>query len=81
MRRKESHLNGERYCADLKSMQVHDLDFETPQCSINTILEDGLDKPFHFLLEAVIRQFAPCPYCTAVPVSKLASEDGRAKAF
>lgn len=70
MRRFQGHLNGERYCADLSGMIVHDLDFEKPECRIQSILESGTEKSFDSLLEAVIHQFAPCPFCTSVPIKR-----------
>ncbi|MCK5148851.1 hypothetical protein KAR48_19005 [bacterium] len=63
MRRWASNMNGERYCANKITMEIHDLDRESADCGISEVIESGLDIPFTTLFEAIIRGFHSCELC------------------
>ena len=44
-RRYIGQMNGERFCGNTSSQEVHDLDQETANCQINEMLRAGHDRP------------------------------------
>ena len=66
-RRFEGHLNGERYCANASSNEVHDLDHEQADCQIDEIIAAGHDQPFYMLAAAHAAGYNQnCRWCLAV---------------
>jgi hypothetical protein len=51
-RRYQGHMNGERYCGNASSNEVHDLDHEQANCQIDEIIAAGNDRPFYTLAVA-----------------------------
>jgi len=51
-RRYRGHMDGERYCGNASSKEVHDLDNEQANCQIDEIIDAGNDRPFHTLAGA-----------------------------
>ena len=51
-RRYKGNMNGERFCGNTNSKEVHDLDNEKSQCQIDEIIAAGHDKPFNTLAAA-----------------------------
>ena len=64
-RRKDGHMNGERYLANTSpsKREVHDLDNEQTQCQINEIMRAGNDKPYSSLTDAERDGYDHCAYC------------------
>jgi len=53
----------ERYLANVKTREVHDLDNETSQCQIDEIIQAGNEKPYNSLQAAHNDGFDNCHYC------------------
>ena len=51
-RRYRGNMNGERYCGNASSKEVHDLDNEQANCQIDEIIDAGHDRPFYTLAAA-----------------------------
>lgn len=62
-RRKTGHMNGEKYCGNQNTMEVHDLDSETKNCQIGEIIAAGHDVPFDSLADAHSKGYDNCHYC------------------
>lgn len=64
MRRYKGNMNGERYCANTHTKQIHDLDNEdTKQCQIDEIIQSEHDKAYSSLSVAKNDGYDPCAYC------------------
>ncbi|MCJ9429668.1 hypothetical protein [Kordiimonas marina] len=63
MRRRTGNMNGERYCGNANTMEVHDLDNEQTNCQIDEIIRAGHDRPFHTLSAAHIAGHDNCAWC------------------
>ena len=63
MRRYKSHMNGERYLANVHRMEVHDLDNEQVNCQIAEIIAAGHDRPYSIPALARAMGFDSCVYC------------------
>jgi hypothetical protein len=62
-RKTSGYMVGERYCGDVRTRVVHDLDNEKSGCQIAEIMRTGNDKPFNYLETATAAGFSPCPGC------------------
>lgn len=65
-RRYTGNMNGERYLANINSMEVHDLDNEQTdanECQIDEIIRAGNDKPYNSLSAAHNDGYDNCAYC------------------
>jgi len=64
-RRYGSPLHGSRYCGNINTMEVHDLDKEKPQCQIDEIIAAGHVKTFSpdTLEQAHAEGYDNCEYC------------------
>ena len=62
-RRWKGNMNGERYCGNTQTKEVHDLDNEKSQCQIDEIIAAGHDKPFNTLEAAHTAGYDNCHYC------------------
>ncbi len=62
-RRYIGQMNGERFCGNTSSQEVHDLDQETANCQINEMLRAGHDRPFKTLPEAHAAGYDDCAWC------------------
>ena len=62
-RRRKKGLDGERYCGNTNTLEVHDLDNENTNCQIDEILEAGHAKPFNSLTAAHNLGYDDCAYC------------------
>lgn len=63
MRRYSGNMNGERYCGNTNTKEVHDLDNEKTSCQIDEIIRANHDKPFTLLTSAQNQGFDNCHYC------------------
>ena len=63
MRRHTGNMNGERYCGNVNTMEVHDLDNEKAQCQIDTIISNGHDRPYRSLQAAHSAGFDNGAWC------------------
>lgn len=55
--------NGERYCGNTKSREVHDLDNERANCQIDEIIRAGHARPFATAGEAARAGYDKCSHC------------------
>ena len=62
-RRYTGNMNGERFLANVNTMEVHDLDNETDQCQIDKIIRAGNDKPYTSLAAARRDRYDNGAYC------------------
>lgn len=62
-RRYRGNMNGERYCGDASSKEVHDLDREQPECQIDATIDAGNDRPFYALSAAYASGYEGCARC------------------
>lgn len=62
-RRYEGHMNGERYCGNVKKQEVHDLDQEKTNCQIDEIIAASHDRPFTSLATAHAQGYDNCHWC------------------
>ena len=62
-RRATGHMNGQRFLANTRSKEVHDLDNETERCQIDKITAAGNDKPYIFLHQAHQDGYDNCANC------------------
>lgn len=62
-RRTTGNMNGERYCGNAASKEVHDLDNENTNCQIDEIIRAGNDRPFDTLAAAHAAGYDNCAYC------------------
>jgi hypothetical protein len=62
-RRYRGSMNGERYCGNASSKEVHDLDNEQPNCQIDEIIDAGNDRPFYTLGAAQASGYDSCAWC------------------
>lgn len=62
-RRSGYPLYGARYCGNINTKEVHDLDNEKLLCQINEIIQAGHAKPFNSIIEAHREGFDNCAYC------------------
>lgn len=62
-RRYRGNMNGERYCGNRDSKEVHDLDQETKNCQIDEIIAAGHDVPFNSLSDAHDAGYDNCHWC------------------
>ena len=62
-RRFDGNMNGERYCGDKKSMEIHDLDQETCMCHIDDVIAKHRDRPFLRITEARKQGYNNCEWC------------------
>ncbi len=65
-RRYRGNLNGERYCGNTSSAEVHDLDHEQPSCQIDEIIDAGHDRAFYALAAAQAAGFETCARCSGI---------------
>lgn len=63
MRRYKGNMNGERYCGNTNTKEVHDLDNETDNCQIDEIIQAGHDRPFNYLSDAKNVGYDNCHWC------------------
>ncbi len=56
-------MSGERYLGNDDTMEVHDLDNETPGCKINGIVIAGQDVPFTSPFIAADDGYDNCEFC------------------
>ena len=68
MRRWKGHMGGQRYCGNIESREIHDLDHEKPVCQINEIITACHDRPFESLTQAHLEGFDDCLWCIGVLV-------------
>ena len=65
-RRYKGNMNGERYCGNTNTKEVHDLDNEKTggnECQIDEIIAAGHDKPFTSLSSAHGSGYDNCKWC------------------
>lgn len=62
-RRKTGNMNDQQFLGNRATKEVHDLDAETPQCSIDAIIEAGDDEPYILLVTAHARGYDNCGRC------------------
>lgn len=62
-RRYKGKMDGERYLANVRTREVHDLDNEKSQCQIDEIIRAGNEKPYESLRAAHNDGFDNCHYC------------------
>ena len=62
-RRYRGNMNGERYCGNTNTLEVHDLDSENTNCQIDEIIDAGHDKPFNSLAAAHNAGYDDCDWC------------------
>lgn len=62
-RRQRGNMNGEKYCGNTSTTEVHDLDNEQTNCQIDEIIDAGHDKPFDNLNDAHAQGYDNCAYC------------------
>jgi len=62
-RRYSGNMNGERYCGNTNTKEVHDLDNENANCQIDEIISAGHDKPFNYLSTARGEGYDDCAWC------------------
>ena len=65
-RRWKGNMNGERYCGNSNTTEVHDLDNEDTAsngCQIDEIIAAGHDKPFDTLAAAHSAGYDDCAKC------------------
>lgn len=62
-RRQRAYMNGERYCGNIITREVHDLDNEKTNCQIDQIIEAGRDSPFDRLGQAHVLGYDDCKWC------------------
>jgi len=63
-RRDTGNMKGQRYLANARSKEVHDLDNEKGNCQIDKIIEAGNDRPFIYLHQAHQEGYDSCGNCT-----------------
>ncbi len=56
-------MNGERYCGNAATREVHDLDKESPNCQIDELIRAGHDRPFNLLADAHAAGYDNCAWC------------------
>ena len=63
--RREHPLYGKRYCGNINTKEVHDLDRETSQCLIDVIIAAGHTITFipDTLEQAHVEGYENCVYC------------------
>lgn len=66
MRRQRSKMNRERFCGNVDTYEVHDLDNEKEDCNIDQILDKRLDRPFFSLQQANNARFTNRHECVTV---------------
>ena len=62
-RRFRGHMRAERYCGNVDTKEVHDLDNEQANCQIDEIIRAGNDKPFDTLSHAKAQGYDNCHWC------------------
>lgn len=62
-RRYAGHMQGERFCGNLRERKIHDLDRENGACRIGELLVAGLDLPFSSLSSAHLAGYDDCGHC------------------
>lgn len=62
-RRYTGNMNGERYCGNSNTKEVHDLDNENANCQIDEIIAAGHDVPFNTLEDAHNAGYDNGHYC------------------
>ena len=62
-RRYNGNMNGEQYCGNTATKEVHDLDKEKSNCQIDEIIRAGHDKPFNTLSSAHQAEYDNCAWC------------------
>jgi len=62
-RRHRGRMNGEQYCGNASSKEVHDLDNEQTNCQIEEIIRAGNDRPFNTLSAAHAAGYDNCAWC------------------
>ncbi len=62
-RRRTGNMNGERYCGNKNTTEVHDLDNEQTNCQIDEIIAAGNDVAFNSLADAHNEGYDNCHYC------------------
>ena len=62
-RRQEGNMNGERFCGNLSTTEIHDLDSETCHCKIDDIIAAGDDRAFTSLVDAQTVGYEVCAWC------------------
>ena len=63
MRRNQGNMNGERYCGNINTKEVHDLDRENTNCQIDEIIRAGNDRPYNSITSAHDEGNDNCAYC------------------
>lgn len=58
-------LYGKRYCGNIKTKEVHDLDYLNSKCKINHIVSSGLAVTFYpdTLSQAYTEGYRDCKFC------------------
>jgi hypothetical protein len=56
-------LFGLRYCGDMRTGVVHDLENEQVGCGVARIIAADHARPFYTLDSAVEKGFIACPFC------------------
>ena len=65
-KRHRGNMNGEQYCGNINTMEVHDLDNEDTTsngCQIDEIIRAGHDRPFNSLQVAHTQGYDNCAKC------------------
>ena len=63
MRRQGAPLYGKRYCANINSKEVHDLDNEQTNCQINEIIAANNAVGYDYLSTAHTNGHNDCYWC------------------
>jgi len=69
MRRWRGKMRGERYLANTKTKEIHDLDFEDSSengCQVDDVIDTYYDKPYLFLEDAHTDKYYNCKKCLTV---------------
>ncbi len=61
MRRYQSPFNGNRYLLNLNTGEIHDLDFETPQCNIDAISPESIYNCESYTTAEIWAYMRQCP--------------------
>ena len=70
-RRYRGNMNGERYCANASSKEVHDLDNEHDSCQIDEIIDAGNALAFYTLAAAHAAGYdGNCNWCLGACVPR-----------
>ena len=62
-RRDEGNMHGQRYLANTRSKEIHDLDNESGRCQIDKIIAAAHDKTYIYLHQAHADGYDNCSHC------------------